>query len=110
MEAKDLRNLVEFAEGGPLHRALFESERMWSEVLCLERTQSHGPISDPGSDGLFVVVAGEVVVQVGRNRKRLQQWGAAFAPRATEVTVTNASIDPAVVLVVAAPPPLPSRS
>ena len=64
METKDLRDLVEFAEGAAVHRSLFESERLWSEVLCLERNQRHGPISDPQSDGLFVVVAGEVVVQM----------------------------------------------
>jgi hypothetical protein len=107
METKDLRDLVEFAEGSPVHRALFESDRLWSEVLCLDRTQRHGPISDPGSDGLFVVVAGEVVIQAGRRRKRMGQWGSAFVPAATEVSVVNASTDPAVVLIVTAPPPVP---
>ena len=109
MEVKDLRDLVEFADGAPVHRTLYESPHLWSEVLCLERNQRHGPISDPGSDGVFVVMAGEVVVQIGRHRKRLGQWGAVFAPAATEVSVVNASTDPAVVLVVAAPPPVPDR-
>jgi quercetin dioxygenase-like cupin family protein len=108
METRDLRELIEFSENGPVHRQLFESERIWSEVLCLERTQRHGPLSDPASDAMFVVVAGEVVVQVDRSRKRLQQWGAAFAPAGSEVTVINSSTDPAVVMIVAAPPPAPS--
>jgi quercetin dioxygenase-like cupin family protein len=105
VEAKDLRDLVVFSDEGPVHRELFESERLWSELVCLERTQQLGPISDPGSDAVLTVVAGEVVVHVGRGRKRLRQWGATMAPAGSAVTLTNASVDPAVVLIVAAPPP-----
>jgi glyoxylate utilization-related uncharacterized protein len=105
VETRDLRELVEFSESAPVHRPLFESEHLWSELLCLERTHRHGPISDPRSDGIFTVVAGEVVIQVGSKRKRLRQWSSAFVPAGSEVTVINASTDPAVVMVVAAPPP-----
>ncbi|MFN2543028.1 MAG: hypothetical protein ABR600_00445, partial [Actinomycetota bacterium] len=62
-------------------------------------------IADPGSDAVFTVVAGEVVIQVDKGRKRLGQWGVALAPAGSSVTMTNASAEPAVVLVVAAPPP-----
>ena len=110
MDAKDLRDLVEFSEAAPVHRTVFESGRLWSELLCLERTQQHGPISDPASDGLVVIVAGEVVVQVDRRRKRLRQWESAFVPAGSSVSFTNASTDPAVVFIVAAPPPPPSGS
>ena len=110
MESRDLRDLVEFSETEPVHRTVFESERVWSELLCLDRTQSHGPISDAASDAVFTVVAGEVVTQVDRRRKRLAQWGVAFVPAGSAVTVINASADPAVVMVVVAPPPPPSPS
>ena len=105
METRDLRELVEFSEQAPMHRAVFESEQLWSELLCLDRAHRYGPISDPRSDGIFTVVAGEVSIQVGAKRKRLRQWGAAFAPAGQEVTVVNASPEPAVVLIVTAPPP-----
>ena len=51
------------------------------------------------------MVAGEVVIQVTRSRKRLRQWATVLVPAGDEVTLTNASADPAVVLIVAAPPP-----
>jgi quercetin dioxygenase-like cupin family protein len=108
VESRDLRELIEFSEASPVHRTVFESARMWSEVVCLDRTQRMGPITDPDSDAVFTIVAGEVVLQLDRKRKRLAQWGAAFVPAGSTVTVINASTDPAVVLIVAAPPPTPS--
>ena len=94
-----------FSEDAPARHGLFATERVWSELICLERAQQLGPISDPASDSVFTVVAGEVVIQVDNGRKRLHQWGIALAPAHSIVTLTNASVDPAVVLVVAAPPP-----
>ncbi len=109
MDTKNLRELVGFDEDGPTHSALFESEHLWSELVCLQGPQSIGPIADRDSDALATVVAGRVVVQVNRERKRLDQWGTALVPAGSELTITNASEDPAVVLLVAAPPPTPHR-
>jgi glyoxylate utilization-related uncharacterized protein len=105
VETTSLRNLVDFFEDAAATATVFESERLWSEIICLGQKQELGPIGDPGSDALFLVVAGEVVVQVDRSRKRLKQWGAALVEAGGDVTVTNASTEPAVVLIVAAPPP-----
>jgi len=107
MEIRDIRDLVHFSEDGPARSDLFESERLWAEVICLEPNQQAGPMGDPGADAVFVVVAGEAVVQVDRSRRRLKQWAAALAPAGSEVTLTSASADPTVLLVVAAPPPTP---
>src|SRR5947207_5893599 len=109
MEAKDLRDLVHFDPEGPATHDVFETEHLWSQLICLERTQRVGPIGDPESDALFLVVAGEVVIQVDKGRTRAKQWEAVLAPAGGEVTVTNASIEPAVILVTAAPPPAPSE-
>ena len=105
VDAKDLTDLVHFDPEGPATHDLFETGRMWAQVVCLDRNQQLGPIGDAAADGLFVVLAGEVVVQVDRGRKRMKQWGSTVAPAGSEVTLTNASGDPAVVLVVTAPPP-----
>ena len=105
MEAKDLTDLVSFRPEGPRTEGVFETARLWSQLVCLERNQQLGPITDPDSDAVFTVAAGEIVVQVDRSRKRLRQWGSALVPAGGEVTITNASGDPAVVLIVAAPPP-----
>jgi quercetin dioxygenase-like cupin family protein len=105
VEARDLRELVQFDEDGPRHEALFETERLWSEVVCLDRNQALGPISDRDSDAIVLVVSGKVIVQVDRRRKRREQWETTLVPAGSELSLTNATGDPAVVLLVVAPPP-----
>ena len=109
MDARDLRDLVRFEEDGPRHEPLFESEHLWSELVCLEVNQALGTISDRDSDAIVLIVSGRVVVQVDRRRKRLEQWETALVPAGAELTITNATGDPAVVLIVASPPP-PKRA
>ena len=106
METRDLRDLVRFDEA-PVHVDIFETGNLWSELACLEPNQQIGPIGDSDSDAIWLVVAGKVVLQVDRLRKRLDQWGAALVPAGSQVTVTNASEDPAVVMLVVSPPPKP---
>src|SRR4030095_9158520 len=88
---------------------LFDSEHLWSEVVCLERNQALGTIEDPDSDALVLVVTGRGVVPVNLGRKRPQQGETTLVPAGSELTITNATGDPAVVLLVAAPPP-PKRA
>ncbi len=107
MRTRDLRDLVHFSEGGPRHGTLYESGRLWSEVVCLQGNQRVGPVSDPDSDAICAVLAGEVAVQVGRGRARLKQWGTVLVPAGSDLTLANASPEPSVVLIVAAPPPTP---
>jgi hypothetical protein len=105
MEARDLRDLVHFDDDGPSHQTLFETAHLWSEVVCLDRNQGLGPVSDFDSDALVLVVTGKVVVQVDRSRQRHEQWETTLVPAGSELTITNAAEDPAVVLLVVAPPP-----
>lgn len=108
MEHADLTDYVRFDETDPARHEVFESERLFSQVLCIGRNQTYGPVADADADAMATVLAGEAAFQVGKNRKRLQQWGAVLVPAASELTVKNASEDPLVVLLVAAPPPAPS--
>jgi mannose-6-phosphate isomerase-like protein (cupin superfamily) len=105
VEQESLKRFVHFSADGVRRETVFETDRLWSQVLCFERNQSVGPITDSDSDGIFLVVAGEAVFQVDGKRKRLEQWGSVLVPAGTEVTVTNASVDPLVVFLMAAPPP-----
>ena len=105
MLRKDLTQLVRFSPDGPNNQTLFEGEHLWSQVVCLDRAQRVGPITDMDSDGLFLVLAGEVAVQVNRDRKRVGQWACVLVPAGDEISLANASQEPAVILVVAAPPP-----
>lgn len=105
MDAADLRDFVEFEEGQVVRRTVFESERLWAQVLCVDQNRSYGPVTDPGSDAVLTIVAGEAVFVVGKRRRRLKQWGSVLVPAGSDLLVTNASPEPLVVLMVAAPPP-----
>ncbi|HWL90711.1 MAG TPA: cupin domain-containing protein [Actinomycetota bacterium] len=105
MKTLDIRTLVHFADDEPRRRTLLDGERLWSEIVCLQGSQGVGPIRDDGADGLVVVLAGEVATQVGKGRARMKQWEAVKVPAGLELTLRNASDEPAVVLLVVAPPP-----
>jgi quercetin dioxygenase-like cupin family protein len=107
VDSADLRDFVEFSEEGPVRRTVFESERLFTQVVCLDVNATYGPVSDPAADGVVTVVAGEGAFQVGRSRKRLGQWGSVLVPAGAEMHVANASPEPLVLLVVTAPPPVP---
>ena len=105
MKTRDIRDLVHFADDTARTEVLHESERLWSQVVCLQGAQGLGPLSDPTADGLLTVLAGEVAAQIGKGRARMRQWHSALVPAGQELTVRNASDEPAVLLLVLAPPP-----
>jgi hypothetical protein len=105
VEQQNLKRFVRFSSDGVRRETVFETPRLWTQVLCFQRNQTIGPIKDSDSDGIFLVVAGEAVFLVDGKRKRLAQWGTVMVPAESEVTVTNASAEPLVVFLVAAPPP-----
>jgi glyoxylate utilization-related uncharacterized protein len=108
MKPRDIRDLVWFADDEARHETLLESDRLWSQVVCLQRSQGVGPMTDPSSDALATVLAGEVAAQVGSSRMRMAQWDAVLVPRGEGLTLRNASAEPSVVLLVLAPPPAPA--
>jgi glyoxylate utilization-related uncharacterized protein len=105
MRTRTLTDLVHFTEETPRTEVLFESRKLWSQVICLQGPQGVGPISDEDADGLLFVLSGEIAAQIGKARARLKQWGAAPIPAGDALTLRNASPEPAVVLLVLAPPP-----
>ena len=105
MKTLDIRDLVHFSEDEPRQRTLIEGERVWAEVVCLQGAQTVGPLRDEASDGIVLVLAGQVATQVGKGRARMKQWETVEVPAGTELTVRNASEEPSVVLLVVAPPP-----
>jgi mannose-6-phosphate isomerase-like protein (cupin superfamily) len=107
MQTEDLRKLVTFSSEHVTRAAVHETGRLWSELVCLSSNQRWGPIRDLDSDAIFVVVAGEAAFQTGGRRKRVKQWSTVLVSAGEEMVATNASVDPLVLLVVAAPPPVP---
>ena len=110
MDAADLRDFIEFEEGDVVRRTVFETDRLWVQTVCLDRNGTYGPVSDPTSDAVATIIAGEAVFLVDRRRKRMKQWGSVVVPAAAQLVVRNASMEPLVVLIVAAPPPAPSAA
>lgn len=108
MKPRDMRDLVRFDDEAARTEVLFETERIWSQLICLQGAQDIGTIADKASDAIVSVLAGEVAVQVGKSRTRMSQWHAVLVPAGTELTIRNASEEPAVVQVTTAPPPAPS--
>jgi len=105
MQTRDLTDLVHFSEDEPRRSILYDSDRVFAQVICLQGNQLLGPISDPESEAIVAVLAGEVSVQVGKGRARMKQWQTALVPPADDLTMRNASDEPAVVLLLLAPPP-----
>ena len=107
MKPRDMRDLVWFDDEAARTEVLFETGHIWSQLICLQGAQGIGPIADTGSDAIVSVLAGEVAVQVGKSRMRMAQWHAVLVQAGTELTIRNASEEPAVVQVITAPPPSP---
>ena len=107
MERRNLTRMVRFSSDGVLRETVFETDHLWSQVLCFDRNQALGPVTDPDADAMFTIVAGEAVFVVDGDRRRLKQWESVLVPAGAEVTVSNASVEPLVLLLVAAPPPAP---
>lgn len=105
MEHANLTDHVHFDDEAAARSPIFESDRLFSQLLCLSRNQSFGPVGDPGADAMLTVLAGEAAFQVAKRRTRLRQWGSVLVPAGDDVTVKNASPEPLVVLMVTAPPP-----
>lgn len=105
MKTTDIRDLVEFADASPTRSTLFETPGIWSQIICLKEAQAVGPMYDPKSEGVLLVVSGEVAVQIDKSRARINQWGSVHVPAGVELNIKNASPDPSVVLLVMSPPP-----
>ncbi len=99
MQTRNLTDLIRFSEDEARREVLFDSEKLFSQ------SQTLGPLFDRASEGVVTVLAGEVAVQVGQARSRMKQWETTLVPPGEDLTLRNASPEPAVVLLVLAPPP-----
>jgi len=105
VKTRRVTDLVHFEDDDARTEILYETRRLFSQVVCVQGSQGIGPMSDASSDGIVVVLAGEIATQVGKTRARMRQWESALVPAGEELTLRNASEEPSVVLLVLAPPP-----
>ena len=105
MKTTNVTDLVHFDDDAARTEVLHETSKLFSQVICLQGAQGIGPMADADSEGLVVVLSGEVAAQVGKARTRMRQWASATVPAGEGLTLRNASSEPSVVLLVLAPPP-----
>ncbi|HEX2421692.1 MAG TPA: cupin domain-containing protein [Actinomycetota bacterium] len=105
MNTRKVTDLVHFEDDAARTEVLYETRQLFSQVVCVQGSQGIGPMSDANSDGIVVVLAGEIATQVGKARARMRQWESALVPAGEDLTFRNASEEPSVVLLVLAPPP-----
>ena len=105
MNTRKVTDLVHFEDDAARTEVLYETRQLFSQVVCVQGSQGIGPMSDASSDGIVVVLAGEIATQVGKARARMRQWESALVPAGEELMFRNASEEPSVVLLVLAPPP-----
>ena len=93
-------------EAGKMQKInLFETERFFCDVYCLEPGQSQKAHAHAGSDKVYAVLEGAVVAQVGGEEQELRSGDAVLAPSGSEHGIVNRSATRAAVLVFMAPRP-----
>ncbi len=105
MEIRDLKKLARFSEEKLLKIPVFDSEHMFLDLYALLPGQAQRVHAHEGSDKVYVVLEGEVVVRVGEEEALLAPGMAALAPARAPHGVRNESASPALLLVVMAPRP-----
>lgn len=84
---------------------LFETPRFFCDVYCLEPGQEQRPHAHAASDKVYIVLEGEVAVQVGDEQRALGVHDAVLAPAGQDHGVRNAGAVRAALLVMMTPPP-----
>ncbi len=84
---------------------LFETERFFCDVYCLEPGQAQKAHAHAGSDKVYAVLEGSVVAQVAGEERTLTAGEAVLAPAGSEHGIANRSQSRAAVLVFMTPRP-----
>ena len=84
---------------------LFETERFFLDVYCLEPGQSQKAHAHEGSDKVYAVLEGTVVAQVAGEERELRPGEAVLVPAGEEHGVVNRSDKRVALLVFMAPHP-----
>ena len=94
-------------EGSKMQKInLFETERFFLDVYCLEPGQAQKAHAHAGSDKVYAVLEGAVHARVGDEEQEIQAGQAVLAPAGSEHGIENRSSRPAAVLVFMAPRPV----
>jgi quercetin dioxygenase-like cupin family protein len=84
---------------------LFQTERFFCDVYCLEPGQAQKQHAHAGNDKVYAVLEGSVIAQIGSEERELQVGDAVLVPAGEEHGVVNRSAARAALLVFMAPKP-----
>lgn len=85
--------------------SLFETDRMFTDVYCLEPGQAQRAHAHSNADKVYVVIEGKARVLVGAEECDVEAGSAVLAPAGVEHGVRNSGMDRVVMLVFMAPNP-----
>jgi quercetin dioxygenase-like cupin family protein len=105
MEIKRFADLERFAPGKLSKVNVFESQRFFLDLYCLEPGQAQRRHAHPGCDKVYTVLEGEAAVTVAGETAVLRPGEAVLAGSGEEHGVENRSDARAVLLVFMAPHP-----
>jgi quercetin dioxygenase-like cupin family protein len=84
---------------------LFQTERFFCDVYCLEPGQSQKQHAHPGNDKIYALLEGAAVVQISGEEQELHVGDTVLVPAGAEHGVVNRSSTRAALLVFMAPSP-----
>ena len=84
---------------------LFETERFFLDLYCLEPGQSQTPHAHDGADKLYLVAQGRARVRIGDEQRSLGAGEGVLAASGEVHGLVNDSAERAVVLTFMSPPP-----
>jgi mannose-6-phosphate isomerase-like protein (cupin superfamily) len=105
MDVKDFAGARRFAAEKMQKLNLFTTERLFCDVYCLEPGQAQTPHAHGGSDKVYAVLEGRVMVEIDAERRELGAGEITLAPAGSVHGVRNESGEGAALLVFMAPRP-----
>ena len=96
---------AEFSRAKMAKVTIAHGETLFVGLNCFESGQEHAAHAHAGQDKLYVVLHGAAEIQVGGEKKTVEQGGGAFAPSGVMHSIRNAGPARLVVMAVLAPPP-----
>lgn len=105
MQIAKIENMKEFSSEKMKKTNLFNTDRMFCDLYCLEARQFQKPHAHQGQDKVYYVLEGEGTFQIDDEKQSVQKGSAVLAPAGSVHGVTNHTTEALVLLVFMAPLP-----
>ena len=105
MQIVSVATRIRFADEKMQKVGLFETDRFFFDLYCLNPGQAQKVHTHGASDKVYYVLSGRATVRVGGEEQELTPGQAVLAPAGEEHGVTNTGGEPLTLLVFMAPKP-----